>query len=578
VSPTIGYLFDDNPAEQDLIGLESVAKTIADVLRDGRPDPLTIGVNSPWGGGKSTTLHLIEKNLADEESIVVVLIDPWEFVDSGDPRGTLISRVLDGIENEVTRRANVAPDEDGTRERLLEVAREVGDKLNDLRRRISWSRVAQVALKSAITLSPDIPALVEAFTPKAAPKPEAKGMKEFRGDFTALLQSISDVKRVVVLVDDLDRCLPEDVLGAFEAIKLFLSVKGMAFVLAADDSFIRESLREALNRNGRGTLADRYTEKVIQLPFTLPRLSKGDATAYIATLLAYAETDEHIAHAISLKVAQRRAAGNAPYVIAGMHEGLPTDDHVRRAESIVNGMSSTQMETPRQIKRFLNNYAIRANVLTALIADFPETLLIKLWILEQNHLPRFLRLARLSEAERTELLELWENSSDAEYSDISAWATNGEKVSEQPSRLTSYLTFATSVLTDVTVGGVLSSTQADLLSRLIDDSEVVRRAAQTEMQTPTAGDPLVALQLAAAVVGEHSEGALDSVSRVATYRPDLVEEMRTALLQGHIIALLGAEHLPWLGPSFPDVLQTLRAARFGDEALVEAIDDELSGD
>lgn len=94
-------------------------------------------------------------------------------------------------------------------------------------------------------------------------------MRGFRDDFGELLTEM-DGARVVVLIDDLDRSLPDDVLGALEAIKLFLSVKGMAFVIATDDDFIRESLRDVLIVTGApcstridasvgaGRIADQY--------------------------------------------------------------------------------------------------------------------------------------------------------------------------------------------------------------------------------------------------------------------------------------------------------------------------------
>ena len=281
-------LFDDNPTDLDLLGYESIAQAVGSTVTDPRLNPITVGVNSPWGGGKSTVLRLVKATLASRSDVLVVEIDPWEFVGSGDPRGTLITRVLDEVSRGVRERAE-ANEDPGVKASAIEKAQELARKLDSLRRRIVWSKVAATVIKSAVTMSPDIPGLVNALTPSENAPTDAEGQKlgmsDFRRDFGRLLAAIPEVHRVVVLVDDLDRCLPPDVLGSLEAIKLFLSVDGMAFVLAADEDLLRAALAGEIGTPGGQDFASRYTEKIVQLPFTLPRLSKADAEAYITLLL-----------------------------------------------------------------------------------------------------------------------------------------------------------------------------------------------------------------------------------------------------------------------------------------------------
>ena len=62
------YLFDDNPATQDLAGLRAVA--VADVAMDDRFETLTVGLNSPWGGGKNTAPNLIASRCVVHHKLV----------------------------------------------------------------------------------------------------------------------------------------------------------------------------------------------------------------------------------------------------------------------------------------------------------------------------------------------------------------------------------------------------------------------------------------------------------------------------------------------------------------------------
>lgn len=67
-------------------------------------------------------------------------------------------------------------------------------------------------------------------------------IKNFRNEFKELLKK-SKVENVVVFIDELDRCLPDTVLEVFEAMRLFLFVEGMSFVIGADERLIQYSIK-----------------------------------------------------------------------------------------------------------------------------------------------------------------------------------------------------------------------------------------------------------------------------------------------------------------------------------------------
>src|SRR5690606_27929706 len=113
----------------------------------------------------------------------------------------------------------------------------------DLLNRISWSRVVKVVAKGAIIQSVDLKELALALTPKGRDSPES--MAGFKAGFADLVGRLPSKRRVVVLVDDLDRCLPQATTATLEAIKLFLSVPKMVFVIAADQDMVRDAI--ALN-------------------------------------------------------------------------------------------------------------------------------------------------------------------------------------------------------------------------------------------------------------------------------------------------------------------------------------------
>ena len=80
---------------------------------------------------------------------------------------------------------------------------------------------------------------------------------------TSKLVHTLEVKRLVVIVDDLDRCLPPSVIETLEAIRLFLAAPRTAFVIAADEALIREAVMHrfpepaAVRDDQRGSVRER---------------------------------------------------------------------------------------------------------------------------------------------------------------------------------------------------------------------------------------------------------------------------------------------------------------------------------
>jgi len=110
---------------------------------------------------------------------------------------------------------------------------------------------------------------------------QVTSIEQFLGDFRKLV-SLAGERRFCVLVDDLDRCLPEAALEVFEAIKLFLDAPECLYVVALDREVIRRGLAIRYREAGAGMVdPDEYIEKTITLSFDLPPLGVTDAQALL---------------------------------------------------------------------------------------------------------------------------------------------------------------------------------------------------------------------------------------------------------------------------------------------------------
>jgi hypothetical protein len=569
-------LFDDNPTSLDLLGFGGVVDAVVRVLSSGGLDPVTIGVQSGWGGGKSTLLRLIEDRLKDDARLLVVKVDPWEFDDNQDVRGTLIALVLNALQAEVQAEGSAVP-----KDRIGEIV----TKLSDLRRRIAWGRVAKVLITSAATMTPNITELVDALTPAPPGEDEDKpqSMAGFREDFAALMKMDLGFTRVVVLVDDLDRCLPASAVGTLEAIKLFLSVEKMAFVLAADEDLVRASINLHLGGLAQGEFANRYTEKIVQVPMSLPRLSQRDAEAYVALLLADQQSSMsgEQSKAMIERARVRRRAGEAPYVVddpAGAPG--PTGEQQRLASVISRGLSADKWQTPRAVKRFLNNLAIREQIADEAGAHLPLDVLVKMYLLELRHLKEFKTLAALEPDKRTDLLQRWEDWAHEEKDAVMptgvseatrVWARNEPRLAGRGGEIDRYLSVAATLLSDVTFGGAMDSGQRKTVEQLLNRSDIVRRGAVKDVlvMTPENQDVIVGALAESLPVQEDAKYAFLSLTELAAGSTRLAAEVEALLQRPALMQKVKAQWVPMFR-KMPPVLKALAESDDLDVAVTKA--------
>ena len=102
----------------------------------------------------------------------------------------------------------------------------------------------------------------------------------------------ASIEKLVVLIDDLDRCLPSVAINTLEAVRLFMFTEKTAFVIAADEGMIRYAVKkhfpDAIDDNKYNVgdvFANKYLEKLIQIPFRIPALGEVEACIYIMLLM-----------------------------------------------------------------------------------------------------------------------------------------------------------------------------------------------------------------------------------------------------------------------------------------------------
>lgn len=352
-------LWSDEPATQDLLAFRAVAETAADAIFDDALDPVAIGLSGAWGSGKTSVLELIKAEITERSKaavgeVLVVPTQPWRYDPTVGPKESLIAEVLGALSKEFKAEDPVG---------------KLGlDAFKRLVRKVNWSKAVKMAARTALTMQlPDIDHVFGLVSDDPESLDTDKGMAAFRDEFEALLAdpALAHLSRVVVLVDDLDRCLPDTVVETLEAIRLFLAAKGMSFVIAADEDRVAEAIqqkfRTAEPKGEDEDPAKLYLHKIVQTTIPLPALSRFDTEAYLFLLLAKGDLEPDAYVEVVAKCDELR-------LDSGSLDGIEVEDGSHLAGHLVTAARLTPIlyekfhGNPRRIKRFLNDLNVRQAV------------------------------------------------------------------------------------------------------------------------------------------------------------------------------------------------------------------------
>lgn len=378
----------DNASEIDILFYEPHADVIADIAKNKNYNPLTIGVLGVWGAGKSTLLNLIQQKISEKtgksKKTICISINAWTFEGYEDAKIALMEALLRELK-----------EKEGLPEK-------VGDKIKDLLKKLDFFKIATKAVSvgtpiavSALTGNP----LPLVFSLSASSEDIGNGVKKaadmlqtirddywkdnisnsddtsivnnvrkFRKEFSKALED-DEIDNVIVLIDDLDRCQPDRIIETLEAIKLFLSVNKMTFIVAADENVIQYAICKKYPplENYAVNLDKEYIEKIIQLPIYIPELSSRDIENYLMLLVAQNYCDEQAFVDLLKKIKASGIMISEALIDKAKLEELtesfvPQDKKEEFNELVdvidgIKGIVAYNLKgNPRQAKRFLNTF------------------------------------------------------------------------------------------------------------------------------------------------------------------------------------------------------------------------------
>jgi chemotaxis regulatin CheY-phosphate phosphatase CheZ len=463
-------MWPDKEANIDYLNFGYMVDMVADIATNRDLSPSTIGLYGDWGSGKSSLMKLALKKIEennpqsrkekDTTKSLCIEFNGWLFEGYEDTKSSLCGTILDALADE---------------ERF---SQEVTDYANELIKKIDFKKILGKGIKygldffltggvgtlTDLTLSSILSSIkanasdlqakdIEEILDKLKKDEKARTeIKNFRKDFQVLLKK-SKVENVVVFIDELDRCLPNTVLEVFEAMRLFLFVEGMSFVIGADERLIQYAIRSKYKEVPGNNLdiGKEYLEKVIQYPITIPQLNHAEVNQYLACLLLEPTlTDKSefnkfldIVHGIgpdkelTMDLLREKAGDIAD----------KCKNDMALARQISSVLAPSINGNPRQCKRFLNTLTMRLTLAKARGVNLDKNILAKLMLAEYFN-PEFFKA--ITKPENRELFKSFEKGEELSESNpfamwrekewVKTWMKNGTSLDEE--KLEKYVYFA----------------------------------------------------------------------------------------------------------------------------------------
>ncbi|MFC8453691.1 P-loop NTPase fold protein [Kitasatospora sp. NPDC057223] len=257
--------FNDDPVDgsdafPDLLGHQRYADHAVQLLRDVREQSESgvLALIGPWGSGKSSVLKMVLRRLREAQpaSWSVAELNPWLYSDLDSLTAALFSEIRTALPKGA--RWSVA----------RETIRDFG---------VSVSPLGKVGSLFGFDLSDAVKGVAERIggdTSTSAAK-------------TAAAEALREVDRpVLVVMDDLDRLTPDELLLVFKLVRLVGNLPNVYYLISFDERTLLDVLGRSALVGGERHRASEFLEKIVQVRLDLPVFRERDASKLVERCLA----------------------------------------------------------------------------------------------------------------------------------------------------------------------------------------------------------------------------------------------------------------------------------------------------
>lgn len=254
-------------ASDDVLGRHSFAEQLAcAMINYNSPEAFTIGLYGPWGSGKTSVINLLEEELTKQSNdCIVVRFNPW-LCSTPDQ---MISQFFEQLKSDIRA---LEPQKDIVADlgKFADVATQLCDAVGKYANALKLTRFipglnALGSIFEVLGIGTEIcQKLVGSDS-----NDEPLSLQEHKNRIHRILEE--QKQKIIVIIDDLDRLSSDEIVAIFQLVKSLADFPYMIYLLAFDRDIVVKALEDVQKGNGNA-----YLEKIVQMPFELPRANHID--------------------------------------------------------------------------------------------------------------------------------------------------------------------------------------------------------------------------------------------------------------------------------------------------------------
>ena len=488
-------MWKDSEADIDFLNYNYLAEQVVEISKDDKLSPATIGVYGDWGSGKSSLMKMVKNALDTDDNTLTVEFNGWLFEGYEDAKTALCGSILDEMHKHEKRFAKaknkvkaLLDKVDGGK--LLSKGVKYGldflltGGIGTVTELTLTGLISAVKQRAGDVSEDEIKKVVDALKADDTKRAE---IKNFRKTFKEIFEDCKG-ERLVVLIDELDRCTPDTILDIFEAIRLFLYVPGTTFIIGADERLVSYAVKTKYKDiPGHDIdISKEYLEKLVQYPVKLPQLNESEVKQFITCLLL--QNEELDIKKVAEALLKLRINEDFTIDTVKTATGEEPTESVKEAFDLSNQIYSTlatlMKGNPRHCKRFFNTLMMRISLADRRGITLQKKVLAKL-MLAEYYKPSFID-ALLNPESKDELKQLESGFDEATFTALKDWCNDewvqkwakGEPMLSTIDNLADYFYFSRESRKFYSSNSEILSTEAKrLLQDLLDSSDSVRSKA-----------------------------------------------------------------------------------------------------
>ena len=248
-----------NTHTEDLLSRYSFAKALANaILSYESDDSISVGLFGEWGSGKTSLINLTLEEIRSfsrQREPFIIKFNPWNFSD----QNQLIQQFFNELSLVLCR--------DDSAAKHVKIGRTIQKYARffepfDYVPTVSFIGKIAKALKG-----------VGKATEKAGEE-ALKNLSAVKSELNILLRDIDT--KIIIVIDDIDRLNNTEIRQIFQLVKSLADFPKTIYLLSFDKNVVINALKKVQEGSGND-----YLEKVIQVPFEIPQISKQEVEHFL---------------------------------------------------------------------------------------------------------------------------------------------------------------------------------------------------------------------------------------------------------------------------------------------------------